>query len=63
MKHGWKKAKLKPAGDVKNSNATNLTRHFNGGGGVPSLEGGMTPFNNLFVKMISCSDKINVINN
>ena len=48
MEHDWKKATLKPAVAVKNSDATNLTRHFKGGS--PSLEGGMTPLNNLFGK-------------
>ena len=32
MEHDWKKATLKTAVAAKNSNATNLTRHFNGGG-------------------------------
>ena len=49
MQNDWKKATLKPAVAVKNSNETNLTRHFKGGGS-PSLEGGMTPLNNLFGK-------------
>ena len=31
MEHDWKKATLKPAVDAKNSDATNLTRHFKGG--------------------------------
>ena len=48
MGHDWKKATLKPAVAVKNSDATNLTRHFKGGS--PSLEGGMTPLNNLLGK-------------
>ena len=43
MEHDWKKATLKPAVAVKNTDATNLTRHFEG-------EGGMTPLNNLFSK-------------
>ena len=47
MEHYWKKkATLKPAVAVKNSDATNLTCHFKGGSS--SLEGGMTPLNNLF---------------
>ena len=46
MEHDWKKATLKPAVAAKNSDATNLTRHFKGGS--PSLEGGMAPLNNLF---------------
>ena len=62
MEHDWKKATLKPAVAVKNRDATNLTRHFKGGS--PSLEGGMTPSNNLFgKKKITCTDKVNVINN
>ena len=48
MEHDWKKATLKPAVAVKNRDATNLMRHFKGGS--PSLEGGMTPLNNLFGK-------------
>ena len=31
MEHDWKKATLKPAVVAKNSDATNLTRHFKGG--------------------------------
>ena len=31
MEHDWKKATLKPAVAVKNSDVTNLTRHFKGG--------------------------------
>ena len=31
MEHDWKKATLKPAVAAKNSDATNLTRHFKGG--------------------------------
>ena len=31
MEHDWKKATLKPAVAVKNSDATNLTRHLKGG--------------------------------
>ena len=61
MEHDWKKATLKPAVAVKNSDATNLTRHFKGGS--RSLEGGMTALNNLFGKKITCTDKVNVINN
>ena len=41
MEHDWKKATLKPAVAAKNSDATNLTRHFKGGS--YSLGGGMTP--------------------
>lgn len=48
MEHDWKKATLKPAVAAKNSDATNLTRHFKGGS--HSLEGGMTPLNNLLGK-------------
>ena len=48
MEHDWKKATLKPAVAAKNSDATNLTRHFKGGS--YSLGGGMTPLNNLFGK-------------
>ena len=61
MEHDWKKATLKPAVAVKNRDATNLTRHFKGGS--PSLEGGMTPLNNLLGKKITCTEKVNVINN
>ena len=61
MEHDWKKATLKPAVAVKNRESTNLTRHFKGG--FPSLEGGMTPLNNLFGKKMSCTHKVNVINN
>ena len=50
MEHDWKKATLKPAGAANNSDATNLTRHFKGGGGSYSLGGGMTPLNSLFGK-------------
>ena len=46
MKHDWKKATLKPDVAAKNSDATNLTRHFKRGS--YSLEGGMTLLNNLF---------------
>ena len=47
MEHDWKKATvLKPAVAAKNSDATNLTRHYKGGS--YSLGGGMTPLNNLF---------------
>ena len=31
MEHDWKKATLKPAVAAKNSDTTNLTRHFKGG--------------------------------
>ena len=31
VEHDWEKATLKPAVAVKNSGATNLTRHFKGG--------------------------------
>ena len=31
MEHDWKKATLKPEVDAKNSDATNLMRHFKGG--------------------------------
>ena len=31
MEHDWKKATLKPAVAAKNSDATNLMRHFKGG--------------------------------
>ena len=31
MEHDWKKATLKPAVATKDSDATNLTRHFKGG--------------------------------
>ena len=31
MEHDWKKATLKPKVVAKNSDATNLTRHFKGG--------------------------------
>ena len=48
MEHDWKKATLKPAVAAQNSDATNLTRHFKGGS--HSLEGGMTPLNNLLGK-------------
>ena len=34
-----------------------------GGGGSPSLEGGMTPLNNLFGKNITWTDKVTVIDN
>ena len=61
MEHDWKKATLKPAVAVKNSDATNLTRYIKGGS--PSLEGRMTPLNNLFGKKMTCTDKINDINN
>ena len=47
MEHDWTKATLTPEVAAKNSDATNLTRHFKGGGS-DSLEGGMTPLNNLF---------------
>ena len=33
MEHDWNKAKLKPVVAAKNSDATNLTRHFKGAGG------------------------------
>ena len=49
MEHDWKKATLKPAEAAKSSHATNLTHHYKGAGS-PSLEGGMTPLNNLFGK-------------
>ena len=49
MEHDWKKATLKPAVAAKNSDATNLTRHFKWGS--HSLEGGMTPLNNLLGKI------------
>ena len=55
-----KKASLKPAVAAKNSDTTNLMRHFKGGGGSLSMESGMTPLNNLFVKKITWSDKVNV---
>ena len=48
MEHDWKKAILKPAVAAKNSDATNFMRHFKGGS--DSLEGGMTPLNNLLGK-------------
>ena len=48
MEHDWKKATLKPAVAAKKSDATNLTRHFKGGS--HSLEGDMTPINNLLGK-------------
>ena len=48
MEHDWEKATLKPAVAAKNSDATNLTRHFKGGS--YSLGGGMTPLSNLFGK-------------
>ena len=48
MEHDWKKATLNSAVAAKNSDATNLTRHFKGGS--HSLEGGMTPLTNLFGK-------------
>ena len=48
MEHECKKATRKPALAAKNSDATNLTRHFIGGS--YSLGGGMTPLNNLFGK-------------
>ena len=48
MEPNWKKATLKPKVAAKTSDATNLTRHFKGG--PYSLEGGMTPLNNLFGK-------------
>ena len=48
MEHDWKQATLKPAVAAKNSDATNLTRHFKGGS--YSLGGGMTPLNNLLGK-------------
>ena len=50
MKHGWNKATLKPAVAAKNSDATNLTRHFKGWS--YSLGGGMAPSNNLFGKNV-----------
>ena len=48
MEHDWKKATLKQAVAAKNSDATNLTRHFKGGS--HSLEGCMAPLNNLLGK-------------
>ena len=37
MEHDWEKATLKPAVAAKNSDGTNLTRHFKGGGGGHTL--------------------------
>ena len=48
MEHDWKKATLKPAVAAKNSDATNLTRHFKRR--LHSLKGGMTPLNNFLGK-------------
>ena len=50
MEYDWK-ATIKPAKAAKNSDATNFTRHFKGGGGSSSLGGSMTPLNNLFGKI------------
>ena len=43
-----KKSYTQTSSGRQNSDATNLTRHFKGDS--PSLEGGMTPLNNLFGK-------------
>ena len=49
MEHDWKKATIKPEVTAKNSDATNLTRHFKGGS--YSLEGSKTHWNNLLGKI------------
>ena len=61
MEHDWKKATLKPAVAPKNSDATNLTRHFKGGHTL--WEALWHPETICFVKICTWIDKVNVINN
>ena len=64
MEHDWKRATLKPEVATKNSDSTNLTRYFQGGGGGHILLRAELHHKTIcLVFFFTWNDNINMINN